>query len=159
MRARKTASAVAAIAGMAVAGLAAPGVAQAAPETQPQQAGKTVPGTQCDTQARACLSLGKNKAWLIKNGRISYGPVAITSGMPGYETPKGKHKVLWKNIDHWSSAYDAPMPWSVFFTSTGIAFHEESLSEESHGCIHLSKKSAATFFNALRTDDMVHVTA
>lgn len=31
-----------------------------------------------------------------------------------------------------------PMPYSVFFAPGGIAFHEGSLTEDSHGCVRLA---------------------
>ena len=46
------------------------------------------------------------------------------------------------------------MPYSVFFIP-GIAFHQGSLGVPSHGCIHLSKAAAITFYNSLRVGDAV----
>ncbi len=123
----------------------APATAQAAP----------VP---CGGKVSACLDLSANQAWLMDGkGNVTYGAVPITSGRPGYETPVGVYEVIWKDIDHWSQAYDAPMPYSVFFTDSGIAFHEGSLSVESHGCIHLSNAAAVKFFNRLQPGDVVAV--
>ncbi len=48
------------------------------------------------------------------------------------------------------------MPYSVFF-SGGIAYHQGSLSEQSHGCIHLSRSAAKEFFAALDRGDAVQV--
>lgn len=125
--------------------LALPATAQAAPSAP------------CSARAAACIDLSANTSWLMDNGVVTYGGVPITSGMPGYETPPGSFQVTFKNIDHWSRAYDAPMPYSVFFTTSGIAFHEGSLSEQSHGCIHLSNAAARTYFNNLQPGDVVEV--
>ncbi|MFC4855755.1 L,D-transpeptidase [Actinophytocola glycyrrhizae] len=125
--------------------LALPATAQAAPSAP------------CSERAAACIDLSANTSWLMDNGAVTYGGVPITSGMPGYETPPGSFQVTFKNIDHWSRAYDAPMPYSVFFTTSGIAFHEGSLSEQSHGCIHLSNAAAKTYFNALQPGEVVEV--
>ncbi len=125
--------------------LALPATAQAAPAAP------------CSAQADACIDLSANRSWLMHNGVVTYGGVPITSGMPGYETPPGTFEVTWKDIDHWSEAYDAPMPYSVFFTTSGIAFHEGSLSEESHGCIHLSNAAAQKYFSTLQPGDVVEV--
>ncbi|MBC8092897.1 MAG: L,D-transpeptidase, partial [Pseudonocardia sp.] len=54
------------------------------------------------------------------------------------------------------SIYNAPMPYSVFFNG-GIAFHQGSLSELSHGCIHLSRSAASEFFRSLNRGDVVQV--
>lgn len=118
----------------------------------------TVPGTGCSVQASACLSLSNTRAVLIEDGKVSYGPVPITTGKPGHETPVGMHQVQWKDIDHKSREFNnAPMNYSVFFTTNGIAFHEGDLEEQSHGCVHLSRKAAQTFYNALQPGEKVQV--
>lgn len=113
--------------------------------------------TPCGTSAEACIDLSANLAWLMDHGAVSYGPVPITSGKPGYETPPGIFHVTFKDKDHRSSVYNnAPMPYSVFFNG-GIAFHEGSLQAKSHGCIHLSHEAAKTFFYDLQPGDVVEV--
>lgn len=90
-------------------------------------------------------------------GRVTYGPVPITHGRPGWRTPTGTFRVTWKDIDHVSSEFNnAPMPYSVFFNG-GIAFHAGSLTEQSHGCIHLSTTAAAKYYYTLRVGDIVQV--
>jgi lipoprotein-anchoring transpeptidase ErfK/SrfK len=128
----------------AVAMLGLPGTAQAAPAP-------------CSARADACIDLSANRSWLMRDGVVTYGGVPITSGRPGYETPSGTFRVTYKDIDHWSKAYDAPMPYSVFFTKSGIAFHHGSLRVKSHGCIHLSAAAARTYYNTLQPGDVVEV--
>lgn len=118
---------------------------------------QAAPAAPCSAKADACIDLSANTSWLTHNGTVTYGGVPITSGKPGYETPPGSFQVTYKDIDHWSEAYDAPMPYSVFFTTSGIAFHEGSLSEESHGCIHLSHTAAQRYFSTLQPGDVVEV--
>ncbi len=114
-------------------------------------------GVPCGAGADACVDLSANKSWLLKNGAVRYGPVPITHGRPGWETPPGTFHVGWKDIDHKSSEFNgAPMPFSVFFNG-GIAFHQGSLSDLSHGCIHLSPSAAETFYNGLSVGDTVQV--
>ena len=122
---------------------------------------KTAPpppaGVPCGAGVDACIDLSANQSWLIKDGVVTYGPVPITHGRPGHVTPPGTFKVGWKDIDHLSSEFDnAPMPFSVFFNG-GIAFHQGSLSALSHGCIHLSRAAAETYFNALSVGATVQV--
>jgi L,D-transpeptidase catalytic domain len=105
----------------------------------------------CSAQAAACIDLSANQSWLMHDGVVTYGGVPITSGKPGFETPAGKFRVTYKDIDHWSKAYNAPMPYSVFFTQSGIAFHQGSLTDQSHGCIHLSPQAARTYFDTSST--------
>ena len=118
---------------------------------------QAAPAAPCSAKADACIDLSANTSWLTHNGTVTYGGVPITSGKPGYETPPGSFQVTYKDIDHWSEAYDAPMPYSVFFTTSGIAFHEGSLSEKSHGCIHLSNTAAKRYFSTLQPGDVVEV--
>ncbi|OZM71465.1 hypothetical protein CFN78_20180 [Amycolatopsis antarctica] len=113
----------------------------------------------CSAAADACIQLGINAAWVMDNGNTTYGAVPITSGKPGYETPTGTFQVTFKDADYWSQAYDAPMPNAVFFTTSGIAFHEGSLDVLSHGCIHLSPEASVEFFNGLEPGDTVEVVA
>ncbi|MGM1063804.1 L,D-transpeptidase [Saccharothrix sp. Mg75] len=105
------------------------------------------------------MRLSTNESWLISGGQVSYGPVPITSGRPGYETPVGTHSVLWKVRDDWSRPYNAAMPFSTYFVGNGIAFHEGSLTDPSHGCVHLSREAAARYFETLAVGDRVQVTA
>ncbi|MFT7839641.1 L,D-transpeptidase family protein [Saccharothrix sp. BKS2] len=81
-----------------------------------------------------------------------------TSGRPGHETPVGTFSVLWKARDDRSRPYNAPMPFSTYFVGNGIAFHEGSLVEQSHGCVHLSREAAAKHFETLRVGARVQVT-
>lgn len=112
----------------------------------------------CGSTASACVDLSAQQAWLMDHGQVTYGPTPITSGKPGYETPAGRFRVQWKDKDHRSRAYNnAPMPYSVFFTDTGIAFHEGSLQRASHGCIHLGHNAAVTFFDHLAVGQEVQV--
>jgi lipoprotein-anchoring transpeptidase ErfK/SrfK len=101
--------------------------------------------------------LSTNQSWLMDNGKVVYGPVPITHGRKGYATPPGSFRVTFKNKNHKSSIFNnAPMPYSVFFNG-GIAFHQGSLREKSHGCIHLSMAAAQKFFGALSVGDVVEV--
>ncbi|MGH3695598.1 MAG: L,D-transpeptidase [Pseudonocardiaceae bacterium] len=112
----------------------------------------------CGPSAAACVSLSSQRAWLMSGGQVTYGPTPIATGKPGWRTPPGVFRVLWKNKNHRSRQFNnAPMPNSVFFTSTGIAFHEGSVNAPSHGCVRLSKKAAATFFNTLSVGQVVQV--
>ena len=114
-------------------------------------------GVPCGAGAAACVDLSANQAWLLAGGKVAVGPVPITTGRPGYETPPGVFHVQYKDIDHLSREFDdAPMPYSVFFNS-GIAFHEGSLTALSHGCVHLSSSAAQSFFDGLAVGDVVQV--
>lgn len=112
---------------------------------------------ECPPAARACIDVDGKQAWLLADGEVTYGPVPITTGRAGYETTLGTHHVL-RHVRHdHSIPFDAPMPYSTYFTTSGIAFHEGRLDEPSHGCIHLGHHAAAEFFEQLRVGDEVVV--
>jgi len=74
----------------------------------------------------------------------------VSTGKTGFETPKGSYRAKRLSIDHWSKTYEAPMPYSVFF-SGGYAIHATNAVAKlgqpaSHGCIRLAKGNAAKFF-------------
>ncbi|MHA6796631.1 L,D-transpeptidase [Pseudonocardia bannensis] len=141
----------------AVTGRAGPAPAPMAAPALTAPVVSRVAGTPCRSTARACIELSSNRAWLISNGIVQYGPVPITHGREGWRTPPGTFAVTFKSLNHRSSLFnDAPMPYSVFFNG-GIAFHQGSLTQESHGCIHLSRTAARTFFTALNGGDVVQV--
>ena len=126
------------------------GVGHAGPEL--------VEGTPCTRAADACVSLAAGKAWLIDEGEIVRGPVAISSGAAATPTPRGDFAVQWKNRDHRSREFDgAPMPYAVFFAPGGIAFHQGSLDRPSAGCVRLATADASAFFDHLEVGDRVEV--
>jgi L,D-transpeptidase-like protein len=117
-----------------------------------------VQDTPCTEDARACVDLAAKRAWLIDDGTVVRGPVPVSVGAPGRETPRGDFRVEWKNTNHRSSEYDgARMPFAVFFAEGGIAFHEGSLDRPSAGCVRLGHADAVEFYNVLQLDDRVQV--
>lgn len=112
----------------------------------------------CPKTAAACIDLAKQRTWLQKDGVVWGGEKPMSSGAPGWETPKGTHKVLRKVKDEVSRQFDnAPMPYSVYFTNTGVAFHSGDVNLWSHGCIHLNHDDAVLYFNELKLGDTVYV--
>ncbi|MPZ65810.1 MAG: L,D-transpeptidase family protein [Pseudonocardiaceae bacterium] len=110
----------------------------------------------CGPAADACINLSENLSWLMSDGDVTFGPVPVSHGKPGYETPPGVFQMSFKNRDHHSSIYDAPMPYSVFFNGD-IAFHEGSVDQQSHGCVRLPHDAARTYFYDLEPGDVVEV--
>jgi lipoprotein-anchoring transpeptidase ErfK/SrfK len=113
-------------------------------------------GVPCDIYAAACVSLSRQEAWLMRNGRVVYGPVAVATGRASLPTPEGNFRVFYKEVDGWSYTYSAPMPYSVYFYN-GDAFHEDPTDVRSHGCIHLSWANAEYFYRFLNYGDLVEV--
>ncbi|MHA6794081.1 L,D-transpeptidase [Pseudonocardia bannensis] len=144
-----------ALAGMAgLVAVPAPGFAAAE-----DQAGTSslIPGTPCTVTAKACVDLDGQEAWLVDEGEVVRGPVPISSGGSGNETPTGDFRVEWKHDDHISGEFGSPMPYSVFFAEGGIAFHEGPLDHPSAGCVRLAHEDAVAFFDQLAVGDEVQV--
>lgn len=117
-----------------------------------------VPGTPCTTVARACVDVAAKQAWLLRDGVVVFGPVAVSPGGQGHETPRGDFVVEWKNVNHRSAEFGgAPMPFAVFFAQGGIGFHEGTLQTPSAGCVRLTRPDAIEFYDHLQVDDAVEV--
>ena len=115
------------------------------------------PQSPCPRTADACVDLDGDRTWLQEDGRLSYGPVRMSHGKPGWETPTGTYRVTRKVRHEISYEFgNAPMPYAVYFVG-GIAFHQGDPSYQSHGCIRLDEQPAATFFSALEVGDTVVV--
>jgi hypothetical protein len=112
-----------------------------------------------DVQNGACVSLAQKLTWLITDGKVAYGPVAMNPGAPDDPTPVGTFAVAWKARHYTSREFHEPMPNAVFFAAGGIAFHTGSLVTSSHGCVHLTEADAERFFGALPVGATVQVTA
>ena len=124
----------------------------------------TYESTGCTESARACVDLPKQQAWLIDDqGNVTLGPVPISSGGPGQETPSGTFHVQWKDKNHKSTEFKlpngqgAPMDFSVFWADGGVAFHGGSVQRASAGCVHLAETTAEAFYNTLQLGDEVQV--
>jgi hypothetical protein len=100
----------------------------------------------CPAAAVACVDLERHITWLQSDGKVSFGPVRMEPGKPGsgpHATPAGTFQVQWKaGPDFVSDIYNEPMPWATFFAPGGVAFHGGSLTQWSHGCVHLTVPNA-----------------
>lgn len=94
---------------------------------------------------------------MVYNGNTSYGPVPISVGKPGYETPVGTFPVLRKVKNDWSKPYNGPMPNAVYFTTDGVAFHQGDIRQQSHGCIRLQPDASLVFYDNLLVGEKVQV--
>lgn len=121
------------------------------------------PGGKCSVREGrrvACLDLTRQLMWVQNGKKVVFGPALIRSGKPGYETRMGTYSVYWRNEEHTSTLYDAPMPFAQFF-SGGQAFHGRyrtiHYEPGSHGCVNLSYRDAERLWKTLRRGDTVHI--
>ncbi|WP_437045794.1 L,D-transpeptidase family protein [Streptomyces sp. enrichment culture] len=108
----------------------------------------------------ACVNLTLQLSWIQDGKKLVYGPVPVRTGRNGYETRTGLKKVYWRNIDHHSTIYDVPMPYSQFFDG-GQAFHSVGVSmwnpPGSHGCVNMTRTTAKKYWSLLKKGDDVYV--
>lgn len=123
-----------------------------------------VAGTPCTITAKSCVDLDSRRAWLFDHGTIIRGPVPISSGGRGEQTPIGHSLRVYRKDEHHTTTefplpngQPAPMPYSVFFADGGIAFHGGDPKKASAGCIHLPLADAKAWFRYLRIGDQVQV--
>ena len=143
---------------------AAPGTQAAAPAdgstngSNGTTASLAAQGVPCQAAAIACVSLSKQEAWLLHDGKVVFGPVKVATGRASLPTPAGIFHVKYKVRDSWSVPYKAWMPWAVYFYG-GDAFHEDPVTVRSHGCVHLSASNAEYFYNYLQVGNEVQIAA
>jgi hypothetical protein len=121
----------------------------------------------CSQAGRAKLLIQIDKSTqrmaISINGEQRYD-WSVSTGGTGHDTPSGTFKPFRMEIDHHSDEWDnAPMPYSIFFTKTGVAMHgtyeQRNLGRAvSHGCVRLSPKNAATLWELVKQEKMANTT-
>lgn len=94
------------------------------------------------------VDLDRQLATVYRNG-IRIAVSTISSGKPGFETPRGVFTILEKDEDHRSRTYDnAPMPFQQRLTWMGVALHAGNLPgyPASHGCVRLPLEFSKLLF-------------
>lgn len=117
----------------------------------------------CLTGARViCADKTLRKVYLVRYGKVTM-TMDARFGRPSMPTGEGTFRIYWKDIDHVSRAYDAAMPYSMFFNG-GQAVHYSSdfarygYTRASHGCINIrSYSSVAKLYSIMRVGDRVVV--
>lgn len=94
------------------------------------------------------VDLDRQLATVYRNG-VRMAVSTISSGKPGFETPRGVFTILEKDQDHRSRTYDnAPMPFQQRLTWMGVALHAGNLPgyPASHGCVRLPMEFSQLLF-------------
>ncbi|HEY2785014.1 MAG TPA: L,D-transpeptidase [Fimbriiglobus sp.] len=96
-------------------------------------------------------------------------------GRPGHETTPGQYHILRHERMHYSKTYgNASMPYSMFFSSDGKAFHGTRLpwirsvagtlglgalipAVGSHGCVGLAEEDAKLLYDATPDNTQVEI--
>ncbi|MBS0481108.1 MAG: L,D-transpeptidase family protein [Proteobacteria bacterium] len=95
----------------------------------------------------------------VFRGGTEIGTAVIVYGAPQMESPTGSYPILSKVSDYHSASYDAPMPYSLFITRTGVALHGSKMASDhaTHGCIGLPLPFARALFGAAQQGDLVTI--
>lgn len=99
------------------------------------------------TKLILCVDLTQRVTRVVQRGKV-IKTIDIRSGRPGQATRKGNWKIYHKDTYVWSTLYNSPMPYSMFF-SGGQAFHysmyfaADGYNGASHGCVNIGSKSEA----------------
>lgn len=99
---------------------------------------------------------------------IAEFPILFGDDVGSLATPEGEFRILWKSINYRSKKYDAPMPYSLFFTEGRNAIHSRGAKFKmpadpevrrclrTHGCVSVGNDIAPWLFNWV--DDSPHGT-
>ncbi|WNZ09073.1 L,D-transpeptidase family protein [Streptomyces sp. 11x1] len=120
------------------------------------------PDPRCMTGRVLCISkTSRTLRWMVDGRTLT--TVEVRFGSDYTPTREGLFSVYFKSRDHWSTLYDTPMPYAMFF-SGGQAVHYSSdfaargYYGASHGCVNVRDKAAiARLFDQVRNGDKVVV--
>jgi len=93
----------------------------------------------------------------VFRGMNEIGTAVTLYGVDRKPTPLGRFKVLGKSEDHWSSLYDAPMPYTLRLTDDGVAIHGSDVKEGAgtHGCLGVPLDFGRHLFETVKVGDEV----
>lgn len=97
----------------------------------------------------------------VFQGGYEIGAAAVLLGTDEHPTPLGTFPIRYKMRHNVSEKYDnAPMPYSMFLTSDGVALHGSEVENgyASHGCVGMPDEFAAKIFAIARKGDKVIIT-
>ncbi|MFF6782096.1 L,D-transpeptidase family protein [Streptomyces sp. NPDC012510] len=120
------------------------------------------PDPRCTTGRVLCISkTSRTLRWMVDGRTLS--TVEVRFGSQYTPTREGVFHVYFKSRDHWSTLYDTPMPYAMFF-SGGQAVHYSSdfavrgYYGASHGCVNVRDEAKiAQLFEQVRNGDKVVV--
>ncbi|KPI03706.1 ErfK/YbiS/YcfS/YnhG family protein [Actinobacteria bacterium OK074] len=120
------------------------------------------PDPRCLTGRVLCISkTSRTLRWMVDGRTLSVMDVRF--GSQYTPTREGVFHVYWKSRDHYSTLYDAPMPYAMFF-SGGQAVHfsydfaANGYTGGSHGCVNVRDETKiVALFDQVRVGDKVVV--
>ncbi|ADD45722.1 L,D-transpeptidase family protein [Stackebrandtia nassauensis] len=109
-----------------------------------------------------CIDLTHQTLWILnKSGKRILGPTVVRTGMKGYATTPGTHKINVREYKHWSKPYKVWLYyWQHFHDGEGLHetttyIHDASIG--SHGCANLLPSDAKKAYDLLSYNDYIKV--
>jgi lipoprotein-anchoring transpeptidase ErfK/SrfK len=96
---------------------------------------------------RVEILLDRQVLLFIRRNRVER-VVHVSTGRPGFRTPRGDYSVLRKRRRSWSIPYEVWLPWASYFVG-GIAIHQSAnvpVRPASHGCVRATRYDARWLF-------------
>jgi lipoprotein-anchoring transpeptidase ErfK/SrfK len=111
-----------------------------------------------EQSARVEISIGSQRANYFKNGMLALS-TQVSTGRPGYSTPKGQFVVTDKNRSRFSSLYKCEMPFFMRLNCSEFGMHAGVVPNHpaSHGCIRLPRENAMKLFQQLEVGTLVTI--
>ncbi|MGW0813592.1 L,D-transpeptidase family protein [Streptomyces viridiviolaceus] len=120
------------------------------------------PDPRCTTGRVLCVSKSsRTLRWMVDGRTVSTMPVRF--GSQYTPTREGVFHVYWKSRHHWSTLYDSPMPYAMFFSGGQAVHYSEDFAARgyagaSHGCVNVRDEAAiADLYAQVRSGDKVVV--
>lgn len=109
-------------------------------------------------QVRVRVDLRRQLISVFRGGQ-EIGTAVVLYGSSEKGTPRGQFHILAKLKNHRSSAYDAPMPYTLRLTNDGVAIHASDVrwGYATHGCIGVPTGFARRLFDQAKLGDLVDV--
>ncbi len=107
-----------------------------------------------------CADLTSQTVWIAEHGTITYGPFPMRSGRPKFESDTGTFPVFLKSRHHFSSQYEVPMPYAMFYNA-GEALHVSRRylykGKGTHGCVQILPNVAPEMWRRIQIGTTVQV--
>ena len=107
---------------------------------------------------RIDVLLDRQVALLVEDGRVRR-VISVSTGAPGFATPRGSIRVGRKELNSWSVPYRVWLPYASYFNG-GIALHESPSvpgHPASHGCVRIPAPFAAEVYRFAAPGTRVNV--
>ncbi len=110
-----------------------------------------------DPTLRISIDISSQSMSIYSRGQ-SQGNYKVSTGKPGYSTPRGSWRVQRMARVHWSRQFNAPLPHAIFFVG-GVAIHATKGvhrlgTRASHGCVRMSPGDAAKVYGLVARHGM-----